>query len=80
MWEPNTDYMSEDELTKLMIIRVTKKVTLGEIGQYCEVKDKGYWSRIIHGKKPVPTHVRAKLNQLFNDFDNGTLELKKVDI
>ena len=40
MWEPNTDYMNEDELTKLMIIRVTKKVTLGEIGQYCEVKDK----------------------------------------
>jgi len=65
---PNNDYVTETDFKKIMKIYFKENIKLYEIGKLCEVKDKGFWSRILHGKKPVPKHVRDAMKKLFQEY------------
>lgn len=65
----NPDYITEDEKKKILAIKRKRKQPLYEIGKRCEVGDKGYWSKILNGKKPVPYHVRLAIIKLFQEED-----------
>ena len=65
MRKKNLDYMTEEDLSKITILHLQYNLSFKNIGSLCEVKDSGYWSRIMHGKKPVPGHVRDAMTKLF---------------
>ena len=68
MWEKNLDYMTGEDLSKITILHLQHNLSFKDIGFLCEVKDNGYWSKIMHGRKPVPRHVRDAMTKLFESY------------
>lgn len=67
--EINLDRVSDEELAKIIKYAKNNHLFLYQVGTECGVRDKGFWSRIIHGNKPIPPIVREKLNYVLTKGD-----------
>lgn len=63
----NNDYLTEEESKRIREIAQEKNIFLYEFGRLCGIQDKGFWSRIMSGKKPIPEHARIQLNTYFKE-------------
>lgn len=62
---PNPDFLSEEDVKKIISLSKQKKLYLYQVGQICGIQDKGFWCRIMKGKKPIPEHARNSLRKFF---------------
>ena len=63
----NNDYLTKEESAKIREKAKEKNIFLYEFGRLCGIQDKGFWSRIMSGKKPIPEHARIQLNIYFKE-------------
>lgn len=63
----NPDYLKDYEVEQIKKIAKEKDLFLYQIGHLCGIQDKGFWSRIMSGKKPIPEAARNKLNNLLKE-------------
>lgn len=69
--EINPDYLTKEDVENIFIISKNKKLFLYQIGQMCGIRDKGFWSRIMSGKKPIPAHARKSLTYLIESKETN---------
>lgn len=75
--QPNPDFLSEEDVEKIISLSKQKELYLYQIGQICGIKDKGFWSKIMKGKKPIPEHARKSLR---NFFIEGAKDDKETEL
>lgn len=60
----NFDYFTKEDRYNAYILAKQKEIYLYQLGQLCGIQDKGFWSRIMNGIKPIPAHAREKFQRL----------------
>lgn len=61
-------YLDDSDLQKITRIKREKRITFKNIGEMCGIEDKGFWSRIMHGKKPIPAYAKKRLVELYEKY------------
>lgn len=59
----NNDFITKEEREKIIEISKQEHLSLAKIGRLCEIKDRGFWKRIMDANKPIPEHARIALDK-----------------